>query len=171
MLMLLFLCVPLSAPASERVVASLLQGYEWSLDGKAMRALGPDTWQALMTIARDPAQGGVIRARALIALSLFDNDSVLHFFASELQAETSLVVRRNLVDAMCETFAGTRPAAVIATVAPLLDSGDAPERIRAARCLVRLDATTAGTALKRYREASRAAWEYEAAGFKESGNE
>lgn len=166
-LLVLVLWAPLGMAADDRTLRMLLDGYEWDLDSTAILSMGPDTPQRLMAIAEDEEAGGVVRARALIALGLFQDDQVWLYFESKLGKEQSSRGRRDLMDIMCDAFADKRSSRLEVLVTPLLEASEAPERVRAAHCLRRLGTQTAALSLEAYRSRITGTWEYRAAGFKE----
>ena len=138
---------------------SLLKGYEWSMPGERLGALGPDVWRELIDIARDTKVPAFIRARAATSLTLYPNDHVWAFYMAQIDSGAAPTVRRRMVDDLCAAFSELHPSRVEQVLEPLLAAQDAPLRTRAAACLATIGSDTAMQALERWRETIAEPWE------------
>ncbi|MCB1692659.1 MAG: hypothetical protein KDI19_07825 [Pseudomonadales bacterium] len=168
--LLLFASLPAFADRIAQV-REMLTGYEWHVDASAFAKLGPDVYKDLLALAENPEETGVTRARAIAVLSLYRDDSVWNFFARAVSTEEEPSRRTAIVDAMCEAFVTQRPADVAGTMIPLLEARDLHVRVRAARCLRRIDSDRVLLALENYRGRIKNDWEFKAAGFGEHDDE
>jgi hypothetical protein len=157
-----------AANEERNVVLRLLSGYEWQLLPASFQQLPADVYQTLISIARDDTVVAYTRGRAMVALSLYENDTVFAFFHEAASDNHHDAERRRAVEGLCEVFSGSKADAVKALLTPMLKSGDVHLRITAARCLVDIqelqpDAKLAAQ-LADYGQSIKEDWELQAAG-------
>lgn len=161
---LLIVTAPIMA-ADRQAVLDRLQGYEWSLEEAGFDALGPETVDLLLDIARDEAVFVVARERAIAALTLFPQQDVLDFYVEQLDASPNQPRKRRVVESICAAFWPSRPADVEAIFVPLLESDDIHLRTKVARCIRDSENKETRDALNAYYETIELPWEAEAAGY------
>lgn len=138
---------------TEAEVLILLRGYEWELDVEALKSLPGGAEDVLLDIARNGEHPDYIKSRAVVALAQFPGDRVWTFLAGEL-TNAAPIVRRRLIDIICQTFSADRPAQVEAMISDYLTQPDAHLRVTVARCLQSIGSVSAIEAIQRYQKAT-----------------
>lgn len=148
-----------TADESSVSIMPLLKGYEWQFDPDKFKALPPDSYQALLQIARNRDHPGFIRERAMAALRLYPNDEVWAFFHEAVRNTADKVKRRRAVQAMCQAFAENHAGRVANAIVELLEDEDPHLRVKVARCLKILHSESTRERFERYRSRISKTWE------------
>lgn len=151
--------------STERMVRSLLQGYEWKLDRKRFEVLPADAYKILIAISKTASEVSFVRARATAALRLFPNEEVFDYYSEQIRTNDSLILRRRVVEAMCEAFVNRRPVDLEVALSGMLEVKDPHLRTKVARCLGQIDSTSARRLLDLYSQSITDSWERKAAGL------
>ena len=155
--------------AKHAELLALLQGYEWQLPRDKFEVLPAETYLALIDIAADEELMSFIRGRALLALSLYENETVWGFLTSLVADESNGNQRRRVIEVICDTFIEAKSKALSELLLPLLVSTDVHIKTKAAACLhqtnERLPSLAVMGELNRYDLEIKSEWERRAAGF------
>jgi len=157
-----------AAPDRSKVLP-LLDGYEWQLNPARFEALPADTYLTLIEIANDDSTLSYTRGRVMVALALYENETVWLFFKNRLARSESTVQKRRAVEAICDVFLSSKTEHLKELLKPMLASSDVHLKTKAARCLgevIKLSPDSeVEAALLAYRETIKENWERSAAGF------
>lgn len=151
-----------TADESSAPIMPLLKGYEWQFEADKFKALPPDSYQALLQIARNRDHPGFIRERAMAALRIYPNDEVWAFFNEAVRNTADKVKRRRAVQAMCQAFAENHAGRVENAIVELLEDEDPHLRVKVARCLKTLHSESARERFNGYRSRISKTWEAKA---------
>ena len=159
LLVVIFVNTSLVMAVPERnKVMRLLEGRHWELREGPFKRLGEGADQRLREIADNTSLTNYLRFRALIALSLYDNEETgVHLERYALSGDSSFA-RRGFTS-LTRAFSRSEPVMVLMVAEHLMESPEAQLRIVAAREMRKIDPP----AYRQFLQRESKAWVREAA--------
>ena len=159
LLVLIFINTSLvmAVPETNKVMR-LLQGRHWELREGPFKSLGEGADQRLREIADNTSLTNYLRFRALIALSLYDNEETGDHLERNAHSVNSSFARRGF-SSLTRAFSRSEPDRVRKVAEHLMESPEAQLRIAAAREMRKIDPPT----FQKFLQRESKAWVREAA--------
>ena len=159
LLVLIFVNTSLVMAVPERnKVIRLLEGGHWKLREGPFKRLGEGADQRLREIADNTSLTNYLRFRALIALSLYDNEETGNHLERHALSGDSSFARRGF-SSLTSAFSRSEPDRVRKVAEHLMESPEAQLRIAAAREMRKIDPP----AYQQFLQRESKAWVREAA--------
>ena len=147
----------MAVPETNKVIR-LLEGRHWELREGPFKRLGEGADQRLREIADNTSLTNYLRFRALIALSLYDNEETGVHLERHARSGDSSFARRGF-SSLTRAFSRSQPDRVRKVAEHLMESPEAQLRIAAAREMRKIDPPT----FQKFLQRESKAWVREAA--------